>query len=56
MSFHMMFYLRNYVNRIKSYTYRNKVLCLIFEPRKNQLKVEIKHIYVKKNIEHYFLF
>ena len=56
----MKFYLRNYANRIKSYTYRNKVLCLIFckitEPRNNQLNIEIKRIYYKKNIENYFLF
>ena len=30
LSFHMKFYLRNYANRIKSYIYRDKVLCLIF--------------------------
>ena len=39
LSFHMKFYLRLYDNRIKRYTYRK-----ITEPRKKQLKTEIKSI------------
>ena len=49
MSFHMKFYLRLYAHRIKKLYLSEQDIVLHFrritEPRKNQLKIEIKHIY-----------